>query len=228
MSFLKKIINHYRWKSIAKQLRKPIGKLGVKVARKMNETNEHLYNFAFSEFHKIENNQILEIGFGNGFFFDKLLSANNHINVTGIDFSKTMVHQASVKNNYWVDNNRLQIVQGDSSYMPFPENVFDIVYCINVAYFWKPALPHLNEITRVLKKGGSLFIITRTKESMNKMPFTKHGFTSYEEKEWKEFAIKSGLTFMQQIAINEPRLSINNTTVKYQSECFVFEKKKAL
>lgn len=45
-------------------------------------------------------------------------------------------------------------------YIPFRDNTFDYVYCVDgLDHGWKPAMA-LNEMYRVLKKGGKLFFYT--------------------------------------------------------------------
>lgn len=71
-----------------------------------------------------------------------------------------------------------------SDKMPFADNSFDKVFCINVIYFWEQPAEHLKEIYRVLKPGGKFYTTIRSKESMAEMPFTKYGFNMYSQSEW--------------------------------------------
>ncbi len=47
--------------------------------------------------------------------------------------------------------------------LPFPDDAFDKVMCVQVLYFWKDIDVSLREIGRVLKPGGRLGLLFRTK-----------------------------------------------------------------
>jgi len=72
---------------MAKQLRRPSGVMGDKVGNMMNKANEFLYDFTLGVMNLSDNQTILEIGFGNGKFFEKIFSRANNLQVTGLDFS---------------------------------------------------------------------------------------------------------------------------------------------
>ncbi len=59
-------------KAYAGQLRKPKGIFALKVGNKMNELNSYLYDISIDKINPEDNEAILEIGFGNGKFFDKI------------------------------------------------------------------------------------------------------------------------------------------------------------
>ena len=160
---------------MAKQLHRPSGSVGHKVGEMMNKANEFLYDFTSSKMELADNQTILEIGFGNGKFFDKLFSKANNLKITGLDFSETMLKEAQKNNSKSIADERLILQLGSSNNLPFADNSFDKVFCINVLYFWDEPQKHLQEISRVLKPGGKFYATIRTKESMELMPFTKYG-----------------------------------------------------
>lgn len=221
----KNFFEQLRWKTLARQLRRPKGTLGHKVASKMNEANEFLYYFTLDQM-EIQNGQsILEIGFGNGKFFDKLFNRAQHLQITGIDFSDLMVKAAIKNNEANIAAGKLSIVKGESDKLPFADNSFDIVFCINVAYFWDEPGKHLQEICRVLKPGGKLYITIRTRESIEKMPFTKYGFKSYTEDDWKLLAHQQNFLYKKGVLVSEPVIEHEGNEVRSQSLCMITEKK---
>lgn len=222
---LKKFIEQMRLKAIARQLRKPNGAMGHKVARKMNEANEFLYDFTLDEMLIADNHSILEIGFGNGKFFDKLLKKADNLKITGIDFSDSMVKSAKENNPAAIADGRLTLTKGKSDNLPFAKNSFDRIFCINVAYFWDEPDKHLQEIHRVLKPEGKFCTTVRTKESMQYMPFTRYGFRGYTEDDWKLLSHKNNLTYINGVLVNEPPIEHEGSTVRTQSLCFITEKK---
>ncbi len=209
---------------MARQLRKPGGAMGNKVGLMMNKANESLYDFTLDTMQLAPGERLLEIGFGNGKFFSKVFSKAADLHISGLDFSTTMVQAARVDNEQPVKENKLALVQGSSSEMPFADNSFDKIFCINVVYFWDEPQPHLQEIKRVLKPGGQFFATIRTKESMDQMPFTQYGFTKYTEQSWKEVIEKNGLRFEKATSLHEPELEFDGKPFVVQSLCLAAKK----
>lgn len=219
-----KFFQELKFKMLAKQLRKPSGVAGHKVGEMMNKANGFLYDFTSDTMQLTDNEAILEIGFGNGKFFDKLFSKATNLKVTGIDFSETMFTEAKKKNTAYINDGKLQFQLGSSDNMPFADNSFDKVFCINVIYFWDEPQKHLQEISRVLKPGGKFYAVIRTKESMERMPFTKYGFTVYTEEKWRELVNNNKLNYVKAELVNEPSVEFKNQAFSIQSLCLVAEK----
>jgi len=221
MNFIKR----YFTKIIARQLRKPSGILATKVGDKMNETNNFLYDFTINSLKLNDNESILEIGFGNGKFFDKLFSHAKDLRISGLDFSSEMVKIAEKNNQDALKSQKLILKLGSSDKIPFHDNTFDKVFCINVIYFWEHPSNHLNEIYRVLKQGGKFYTSIRTKESLVQMPFSKYGFNAYSFEEWK--SILEANNFHQincQKTQNEPDAYMDGNYYNVESLCIVAEK----
>lgn len=170
---------------MTKQLRKPSGLLARKVSSKMNEVNEVVYDFTLENMNITENEAILEIGFGNGKFFNKLFANAENIKIWGIDFSKDMVGMAIKNNQSSVKAGKLNLQLGSSDDLPFADESFDKVFCINVIYFWDEPEKHLSEVHRVLKPNGEFFAAIRSKETFGHLPAADYGFTLYNEAEWR-------------------------------------------
>jgi len=218
----KKILQQLRWKRLARQLRKPEGPAGIQVARRMNTANEFLYDFTLDEMHVGNSQSILEIGFGNGKFFYKQFNRAEELRITGLDFSEDMIREAKSINQDYLDQGKLVLVKGQSDKMPFQNASFDIIFCINVAYFWKEPQDHLVEIHRVLKPGGRLYTTIRTPESLAAMPFSQYGFRTYTEEEWKLLCHLNNLAFIRSSQVHEPSASPGPVI---RSICLVAEKK---
>ncbi|MCY7309614.1 MAG: class I SAM-dependent methyltransferase [Chitinophagaceae bacterium] len=221
----KKFFQRLKFKMMAKQLRRPSGMMGGKVGSMMNKANEFLYDFTLDVMQPANNDAILEIGFGNGKFFDKMFSKAEGVKITGLDFSETMLYAAKENNKEAVANGKLSLQFGSSDKLPFPDNSFDKIFCINVVYFWDEPIVHLKEMQRVLKPGGRFYATVRTKESMLKMPFTKYGFSFYESDNWKTFLNEAGLIFIEEKPVNEPVVEFEDNKISVQSLCVVAEKK---
>jgi len=210
---------------MAKQFRQPSGPAGSRIGIIMNNGNEILYDFTASAMQLQPDERILEIGFGNGKFFNKLFSKANNLHISGIDFSDIMLKEAREKNQAAIANGKLQLEFGNSEELPFADNSFDKVFCINVVYFWDDPLKHLQEINRVLKPGGQFYATIRSKSTMEMLPFIQYGFITYSEEDWKSVIHKTPLRFVKSERINEPTIEYDDKPFQMYSLCLVAEKK---
>lgn len=181
---------------IAGQLRRPSGPQAREIGLAMNQANEPLYELILRTMQLADHQTILEIGCGNGKFFEKLFSQASHLHITGIDHSPEMVSEAIANNPTRMSTGQLSVVLASSESLPFPSSFFDKVFCSMVIYFWEHASLHLQEIHRVLQPGGRFYTGFRSKQSMSLFPFTKHGFILYTEEEWKQLLQENGFTFV--------------------------------
>lgn len=171
------------FKSLAQQLRYPAGNLGKEVAEKMNKGNRLMNLETIKELHVSENDCVLEIGMGNGFFVKDILSSNNTIEYYGCDTSPEMVDQAIELNSGWVKNGRASFVVGDAHKLPYPNQHFNKIFTVNTIYFWEDAPKVFDEFKRTLKKDGTLIITIRPKAVMEKMPVSKYGFRLFSRED---------------------------------------------
>lgn len=220
-----KFFQQLRFKMMAKQLRRPSGKMGGKVGNMMNKANAFLYDFTLNLLKPANNESILEIGFGNGKLFEKIFSRAAGLKITGIDYSAAMLNAAKESNKKAVANGDLCLLLGSSDKLSFADNSFDKIFCINVIYFWDQPQQHLQEINRVLKPGGRFYATVRTRESMLKMPFTKYGFSFYDSDKWKTYIERSNLVFINEYPTNEPVIELDDKKFMVQSLCVIAEKK---
>lgn len=218
-------ISRFMMRSLAKQLRKPGGKLAKKVGKKMNEANETLYDFALDTMQLSMGDNILEIGFGNGRFFNKIFSKKDNLKISGLDYSADMVNAARAANQENINSGKLTLRYGNSDKIPFPENSFEKVFCINVVYFWEDPAKHLREIHRVLKPGGKFYSVLRAKETMLQMPFTKYNFNIYSQEDWEAIMKQNEFEIETVKKITEPELKFENKTYQNYSHCFIAVRK---
>ena len=209
---------------MTKQLRKPSGLLAGKVSNKMNEVNEVVYDFALENMNIIDNDAVLEIGFGNGKFFDKLFAKATNLKIWGIDFSKDMVAIASRNNQSALKQGKLNVQLGSSDNLPFTDNSFDKVFCINVIYFWDEPKKHLKEVHRVLKPDGSFFAAIRSKEIFSHLPAAEYGFNLYNEYEWKIVLEQNNFTLTAVTKRKEVKAKADDNLIQHEILCFKAKK----
>ena len=212
------------FKKLARHLRKPRGWFGKKVGLKMNTANAFLYGATLDSMKPADHDSILEIGFGNGKFFDTIFSRADQLKLTGLDFSDKMVDEAKKRNAASLATGQLKLYKGSSGQLPFADNSFDKVFCINVVYFWDPPAPHVKEIYRVLKPGGKFYSVIRSKESIQQMPFANYGFIKYTRDEWRDILQEHQFKVTEVKTINEPAATLKGNSYHVESWCFVAEK----
>jgi SAM-dependent methyltransferase len=177
---------------MARQLRKPQGENATDVVAFMNKSNRLMYAFTYGKLPLKKNLEILEIGPANGAFIEDLFYLARGIQYTGLDFSEDMVRDARELNSKLVSSGNVNMVHGDSVKQPFPDERFDVVFGVNIVYFWDPLQDHLKEIRRVLKPGGWLALTFRSKRTLGRLPFTKYGFHLYDDEELKKELSRAG------------------------------------
>lgn len=209
---------------IAQQLRRPSGSFASEVGQKMNQVNKPLYDLTFDVMKLQENDRILEIGFGNGRFFNDLFSIETEVQVKAIDFSEAMVAAARQGNREAISSGKLEIKLASSDAIPFPDQSFDKVFCNMVIYFWDQPEEHLKEIRRVLKPGGIFYTGLRSRKSMQVFPFVEYGFNLYSIKEWEEILNRNGFSFKVTQNRMDPEIEVQGGTVRLESHCIVAEK----
>jgi ubiquinone/menaquinone biosynthesis C-methylase UbiE len=110
-----------------------------------------------------QNDSVLEVGFGPGVVIQRLskLVAGGH--GAGIDQSLEMVEQARARNATAVHSGRVDLRHGSVESLPFDDDSFDKVVAINAMQVWPDPVARLQEMRRVMKRGGRIAL----------------GFTSY-------------------------------------------------
>jgi ubiquinone/menaquinone biosynthesis C-methylase UbiE len=209
---------------LGRQLMKPTGEAGKQVGEYMNTSNKLLYDFVLKTAEFQNNSRVLEIGFGNGKLLPEYFKHNVSLIVTGLDFSEEMCAEAKINNQQWIDENKLSIVCEDSSHMSFPDNAFQLVTAINTVYFWTPVEKYLNEIYRVLKSGGQLFLGFRPKSVMNALPFAQEVFALYEPDELKVILSHCGFINIEIKKQLTERKSVDGSFIKSLDICMIAEK----
>jgi SAM-dependent methyltransferase len=165
---------------MAEQMRKPSGWFGsVILSRLLNRMNMAVVESTLSRIALEPHHHVLEIGFGGGAalaLVSKRLIAGV---VTGVDFSPEMVREAERRFRHEIANGRLRVQLGDITALPFASATFDRVFTINTIYFWPDTL-----------QGFAL----RSRENMERVSFTQHGFRLFSPPEVPPFMQQAGFT----------------------------------
>lgn len=102
--------------------------------------------------------RMLDAGCGTGQLVQFLLRSRSDVEVVGIDFSEAMLRRARAKSTNLRKTTWLRV---DLNYpLPFSEEEFDAITCVNVLYAVSEPLSMLRELRRVLRQGGRLVLVT--------------------------------------------------------------------
>lgn len=108
--------------------------------------------------------RVLDIGCGTGDLTITIArSAEKEVEVTGVDFSQPMLELAEKKAAESGVGEKVKLVYGEATNLPFPDGYFD---CVGITFAFRnltyknPAQEsHLSEVLRVLKQDGRYVIV---------------------------------------------------------------------
>lgn len=98
---------------------------------------------------------ILDIGCGTGKLAHRLITHHRDARVFGIDLCESMVQAAQ---HHIVSEPRVHLTVADSEHLPFARNSFDYLTCSNSFHHYPSQAAAVEEMHRVLKPGGRLFL----------------------------------------------------------------------
>lgn len=144
---------------LVEQCREPKGLLGIIMIRIMNIADVGLTKWALKQINCMDG-KILDIGCGGGKTVCMLSKKCPESKIFGIDYSEDAVKTSIKKNKRRVNAGNIIIRQASVSSIPFPDNFFDCITAIRTHYFWPDLRQDLQEVFRVLDKGGQLLILS--------------------------------------------------------------------
>ena len=162
------------WHRLAQQFRQPTGFLG-RLAGFFFRINLEGIDWTISLLEIQPTDHVLEIGFGPGHGIQQVARLAPQGRVAGVDFSETMLQQASRRNAAAITAGRVELCLGDASALLYPDNTFHKIFATNVVYFWKDPLANLQEFRRVMKPGGRLALYVIAKDDLLKFKLTQTG-----------------------------------------------------
>ncbi|MEI0496111.1 methyltransferase domain-containing protein [Brachyspira intermedia] len=112
-------------------------------------------NYVSEYLKNIDYNKLLDIGAGTGYLIN-MLKDKEMAEFYGLDLSEEMIKIAKSKN---IEN--AQFILGSANKLPFDDDAFDIVTCIQSFHHYPYPNEAMREAYRVLKKGG-LYILSDT------------------------------------------------------------------
>lgn len=157
--------------TLAAQLRRPHGDAALAVADSMNRSNGALNQAAIGLLAVAAGERILEIGPGNAAFAPQLLQASAS-QYLGIELSAAMVEAGNQRLVSAGLGGRAAMRLGDAHALPVDEASMDAALAVNTLYFWPNLAPVLDELARVLRRGGRLCLAFGDAAFMRSLPFS--------------------------------------------------------
>ncbi len=196
-------------KNIASQLRQPQGEFAIEVGERMNKGNLHINLFTIDALNLKGEENILEIGMGNGFFVKNILNKFPQIKYTGCDYSEIMVEQSRINNKDFISGGQANFLLGEAHNLPFEKGSFDKIFTINTLYFWEDIITVFNEFKRVLTAQGQLIIAIRPRSVLETYPFVKYGFNMFDRNELVALITEHNFKILNVLELEEPMQEIN-------------------
>ena len=185
-------------KYISQQFGKPTGINGTISTSIMNIMNQTQYKGIINNLNCSPNDRILDIGFGNGYLINNLAKISQ-ATFHGIEISDDMIKTGCKRNRKLIEQEKVHLTKGDVMDIPFENAYFDKIYTVNTVYFWKDLDKSLLEIKRVLKPNGTFINAIYSKEWLDKIRYTQHGFYKYSPDELVKITSRNGLNILNVI-----------------------------
>lgn len=201
-------------KELADQLRCPKGEQGILVAENMNSSNASMISETIESIPFSKVNSILELGHGNCSHLAALLSKKATISYHGLEISEAMQAAAFSLNKSLIETGNIFFGLYNGTDIPFDDNQFDCVFSINTIYFWEKPEKLLTEIHRALKQNGLLLLTFTSKETLEKLAFSKFGFTLYTLSDIENMTARAGFTIEKIMEKKENAISKMGTLVE--------------
>ncbi len=98
--------------------------------------------------------------------------------IAGLDLSRKMLEQAVVKTRSWSE--RVPLLWQNASDLPFPDDTFEAVTCLEALEFMPDPEAVLREMVRVLRPGGILMTTNRIGRDARWMPGRTYASKAFE------------------------------------------------
>ncbi|HNT74324.1 MAG TPA: class I SAM-dependent methyltransferase [Anaerolineae bacterium] len=98
----------------------------------------------------------------------------------GLDYSRKMLQEARRQTQMW--SGRITLLWQDASQLPFPDNTFDAVTCLEALEFMPNPEGVLQEMARVLRPGGVFLITNRIGNDARWLPGRTQDTETFEKR----------------------------------------------
>ena len=166
---------------IGKQLQHPRGVLGKALFGWMTPKTIAHARWTADLMGVQRDDDVLEVGFGNGANIGLLAERASSGHVTGAEISETAVEMASKRNARAISEGRVTLHQAAGGALPFEDGTFDKACTVATMYVIEDPSAVFKELHRVLKPGGLAAVTFPVRENfMRFAPARTDGFHLHE------------------------------------------------
>ena len=167
---------------IGKQLQHPDGRLGKVLFRGMTKSTIAHARWTVELMDVGHDDDILEVGFGNGANIQLLASEAPDGHITGVEVSETAIEMASKKNAAAIAEGRVTLhLVAPGHVLPVDDEKFDKACTIATIYVIADPATLFREMNRVLEPGGLAAVTFPVRENFMRFPPAKsEGFHFHE------------------------------------------------
>ena len=207
--------------AIGRQLQHPRGQIGKVLFRGMTKSTIAHARWTGELMEVGPDDDILEVGFGNGANIELLAAQVPNGHVTGVEVSETALAMGSKRNAAAVSEGRVTlhlVAPGDA--LPFNDETFDKACTIATMYVIADPAAVIREMHRVLKPGGLAAVTFPIRENfMQFKPAKTEGFHFHQLADLEAAFLDAGFT--------DPRTE-RNDTVRFGAHCILGRKASAI
>lgn len=138
---------------------KPQGEAGKVMIARMNDSHSDMTAWAFDFLPLKPDDTVLDVGCGGGAALKRLSGRIKGGKLYGIDYSDVSVEASRKLNQKDVDSGKMTIIEASVSDLPFDDATFDAIVTVESYYFWPDIEHDMQEVFRVLKKGGTFLMV---------------------------------------------------------------------
>lgn len=190
---------------LAAQLRSPSGLFGRRlIAPTLNRSNAALNEAVLAALDLSATDRVLEVGFGGGDLISRTLPLVLDGHVSGVDVSSDMVALCSDRFVDAAAAGVLDLRCASVEQLPLPDGSVDKACTVNCIYFWDDRRAAAAELLRVLVPGGRLVIGFSPRETLERLPVTRHGFALLDPDEVSSLLLEAGFANAVTRTVEEP------------------------
>jgi ubiquinone/menaquinone biosynthesis C-methylase UbiE len=193
MSLLDTLSPHER----ARQLRHPMGELGLAIADFLSSTNRAGNVRAVADLGLKRGDRVLEVGCGLGALASTVVNEAEDVIYAGLDSSLTMITAARERNADLILAGSADFHLAQAEEMPLGDELFTKVFSIGVIHFWDDPVRALTEVRRVMCPGASMVMGCLGPERAPVFARKEYGFNLHTPAEWRTFATAAHFRDMQ-------------------------------
>lgn len=174
-----------------KNFGKPEGTVGKMILHGMNSGHTPISKWGLSHYEWKTETIALDIGCGGGMNVKRMLELCPQGKAAGIDISDESVKKSKQVNSEYIGK-RCDIKKGSADSIPYKDGKFDVVTAFETIYFWQDIPKSFEEVSRVLKPGGTFMVVCEMSEPDCIWSRVVEGIKIYTPEQLKSFFEEAG------------------------------------